>query len=67
MNQALKLREYPTTDQCLGGVAHFDNTQPWHYQQDNPYLHGEYAPTTLELAESGLTLEGERPAHREGA
>ena len=67
MNQALKLREYPTTDQCLGGVPHFDNTQPWIYQLDNPYLHGVYAPTTLELAESGLTVEGELPADLEGA
>ena len=66
MNQALNLREYPTTDQCIGGVAHFDHTQPWIYQLDNPYLHGVYAPTTLELNESGLAVEGELPAALEG-
>ncbi|NQY01877.1 MAG: carotenoid oxygenase family protein [Halieaceae bacterium] len=67
MNQALNLREYPTTDQCIGGVTQFDDTQPWIYQIDNPYLHGVYAPTTQELTESQLPVTGELPADLDGA
>ena len=59
MNQALHLPAYPVTDDCIGGVAEFEHTQPWIYGLDNPYLHGVYAPTTLELSESGLRVEGE--------
>ena len=61
MNQALHLPAYPVTDDCIGGVAEFEHTQPWIYGLDNPYLHGVYAPTTLELSESGLRVEGELP------
>ena len=61
MNQALHLPAYPVTDDCIGGVAAFEHTQPWIYGLDNPYLHGVYAPTTLELSESGLRVEGELP------
>ena len=61
MNQALHLPAYPVTDGCIGGVAEFEHTQPWIYGLDNPYLHGGYAPTTLELSESGLRVEGELP------
>ena len=61
MNQALHLPAYPVTDDCIGGVAEFEHTQPWIYGLDNPYLHGVYAPTTLELSKSGLRVEGELP------
>jgi carotenoid cleavage dioxygenase-like enzyme len=61
MNQALHLPAYPVTDGCIGGVTEFEHTQPWIYTLDNPYLHGIYAPTTLELSESGLQVEGEIP------
>ena len=54
MNQALHLPAYPVTDGCIGRVTEFEHTQPWIYTLDNPYLHGIYAPTTLELSESGL-------------
>ena len=67
MNQLVKPQAYPTTDQCIDGVVRFEHTQPWIYQFDNPYLHGVYAPTTLELSESGLSVEGEIPADLDGA
>ena len=61
MNQALHLPAYPVTEGCIGGIAEFEHTQAWIYGLDNPYLHGVYAPTTLELSESGLRVEGELP------
>ena len=61
MNQALHLPAYPVTDGCIGGVTEFEHTQSWIYGLDNPYLHGVYAPTTLELSESGLQVEGQIP------
>ena len=61
MNQALRLSTFPVTEECIGGVADFEHTQPWIYGIDNPYLHGAYAPTTLELSETGLSIEGEIP------
>ncbi|HCI00949.1 MAG TPA: hypothetical protein DFJ59_09165, partial [Alphaproteobacteria bacterium] len=51
MNQALHLPAYPVTEGCIGGIAEFEHTQAWIYGLDNPYLHGVYAPTTLELSE----------------
>ena len=56
MNRALYLPAYPVTEGCIGGIAELEHTQPWIYGLDNPYLHGVYAPTTLELAESGLRV-----------
>ena len=56
MNQALHLPAYPVTEGCIGGIAEFEHTQPWIYGLDNPYLHGVYAPTTLELSEAGLRV-----------
>ena len=61
MNHALHLPAYPVTDGCIGGVTEFEHTQPWIYGLDNPYLHGVYAPTTLQLSESGLRVEGTLP------
>ncbi len=67
MQSLNKVMEYPTVDRCIGGVAGFDDTQPWIYNLDNPYLHGVYAPTTSELDVKGLTVEGEIPADLYGA
>ena len=67
MNQALHLPAYPVTEGCIGGVTEFEHTQPWIYGLDNPYLHGIYAPTTLELNESGLHVEGEIPKDLQGS
>ena len=61
MNHALHLPAYPVTDGCIGGVTEFEHTQPWIYGLDNPYLHGVYAPTTLQLSESELHVEGTLP------
>ena len=61
MNQALRRSTFPVTEECIGDVVDFEHTQPWIYGIDNPYLHGAYAPTTLELSESGLSIEGELP------
>jgi carotenoid cleavage dioxygenase-like enzyme len=61
------LREYPTVDHCVGGVAHFDDAPAWIYELDNPYLHGPYAPTIHELARDGLPVQGELPADLAGA
>lgn len=49
------------TEKCLGEVAHFEDTQPWIYQLDNPYLHGVYAPTRRELEADELEVIGELP------
>lgn len=67
MQSLSKVTEYPSVDQCIGGVAEFGDTQPWIYTLDNPYLHGVYAPTTSELDVSGLAVEGELPADLGGA
>ena len=61
MNQALRRSTFPVTEECIGDVVDFEHTQPWIYGIDNPYLYGAYAPTTLELSESGLSIEGELP------
>ena len=61
MNQAMHLAAYPVTDACIGGVDEFEYTQPRIYGIDNPYLHGIYAPTTIQLNESGLRVESELP------
>jgi carotenoid cleavage dioxygenase-like enzyme len=62
-----QVMEYPSVDQCIGGVAEFEDTQPWIYTLDNPYLHAVYAPTTSELNVNGLAVEGELPADLSGA
>lgn len=61
MALAKPLIEYPSVDQCLGGVADFDDAPQWIYQLDNPYLHGIYAPTLNELAVENLEVTGELP------
>ena len=60
MNQALHLPAYLVTDDCIGGVAEFE-TPSRGLRACNPYLHGVYAPTTLELNESGLQVEVKYP------
>ncbi|GAB5450794.1 MAG: carotenoid oxygenase family protein [Halioglobus sp.] len=64
---AQTMMEYPTTEHCVGPVAHFDDAPQWIYTLDNPYLHGVYAPTVNELHAQGLEVEGELPADLEGA
>ena len=59
--------EYPSTEQCIGGVTHFEDTPSWIYSLDNPYLHGVYAPTLDELSSDGLEVTGELPADLVGA
>jgi hypothetical protein len=67
MRSLSKVTEYPSVEQCIGGVADFTDTQPWIYALDNPYLHGVYAPTSAQLDVSGLQVEGQLPADLEGA
>ncbi|MEM9759171.1 MAG: carotenoid oxygenase family protein [Pseudomonadota bacterium] len=67
MEAARVTLEYPTVDECIGGVAHFDDAPSWIYDLDNPYLHGPYAPTVHELSSIDLTVEGEVPADLDGA
>lgn len=67
MKQAKVVMEYPSVEQCLGGVAHFDDTPEWIYALDNPYLHGVYAPTLNELAQENLAVTGEIPGDLVGA
>ena len=59
--------EYPSTEQCIGGVTHFEDTPAWIYSLDNPYLHGVYAPTLDELSADGLEVIGELPTDLVGA
>ncbi len=67
MQPQRKFSEYPSVEQCIGGAADFDDTQPWIYEHDNPYLHGVYAPTTSELSTHNLVVEGELPPDLYGA
>jgi carotenoid cleavage dioxygenase-like enzyme len=67
MNAPEKLKDYPVTEACLGGVTSFDDTVPWIYQLDNPYLHGVYAPTVNETEQANLSVQGELPADLCGA
>lgn len=67
MAQPSTLSEYPTVERCIGGVTRFDNTPQWIYSQDNPYLHGVYAPTLDEMSVDNLAVTGELPADLEGA
>jgi carotenoid cleavage dioxygenase-like enzyme len=62
MALAKRLREYPDTERCVGGVTHFDDAPQWIYDLDNPYLHGVYAPTLDEMHVSDLPVIGELPA-----
>ena len=66
MALANTFREYPSVDQCLGGVTHFEDTPQWIYELDNPYLHGVYAPTLNEMSEDNLQVTGELPADLAG-
>jgi carotenoid cleavage dioxygenase len=61
------MREYPSTERCLGGVTRFDDAPPWIYELDNPYLHGVCAPTVNELSVADLEVSGELPADLVGA
>jgi carotenoid cleavage dioxygenase-like enzyme len=67
MQFASRVTEYPAVDHCIGGVVEFNDTQPWIYGLDNPYLHGVYAPTTAEIDVGGLPVEGELPVDLDGA
>ena len=67
MGSAEKLREYPATTRCVGGVTHFDDAPRWIYDLDNPYLHGVYAPTLDEMSVEDLPVLGELPADLVGA
>jgi len=67
MQSLRNVTEYPSVEQCIGGVSEFDDTQSWIYTQDNPYLHGVYAPTTSELDVGDLVVEGELPRDLSGA
>ncbi len=62
MALAKTLREYPSTEHCVGGVTHFDDAPQWIYDLDNPYLHGVYAPTLDEMHVENLPVSGELPA-----
>ncbi|MFT5483571.1 MAG: carotenoid cleavage dioxygenase-like enzyme [Halieaceae bacterium] len=58
---------YPVTEHCIGAVTQFEDTQPWIYKHDNPYLHGVHAPLIHELDETQLEVLGELPADLYGA
>ena len=61
------LREYPTTDHCIGPVHTLSGVPDWIYELDNPYLHGVYAPTLNEMRLEKLPVTGEIPADLVGA
>ena len=58
---AKTLREYPSTERCVGGATHFNDAPQWIYDLDNPYLHGVYAPTLDEMSVADLAVVGELP------
>ena len=62
-----QMREYPTTEQCLGPVSTLPDTPGWIYALDNPYLHGVYAPTLNEMQVDDLRVTGELPVDLVGA
>lgn len=62
-----QLREYPTTEHCLGAVPALTDAPDWIYALDNPYLHGVYAPTRHEVQVQNLKVSGELPADLCGA
>ena len=43
------------------------NAPEWIYEVDNPYLHGVYAPTTVETNTNDLVIEGKIPEDLYGA
>lgn len=61
------MMEYPSVEECIGEVTHFDDAPQWIYGLDNPYLHGPYAPTVHEISKDGLDVEGELPTDLVGA
>jgi carotenoid cleavage dioxygenase len=67
MNAPVKHPDYPSTERCIGGVTHFDDTPQWIYELDNPYLHGVHAPVMDEIERDNLEVEGELPADLVGA
>jgi len=62
-----QIREYPTTEHCLGPVPRLEDAPDWIYDLDNPYLHGPYAPTRHEIQVENLPVSGELPADLFGA
>jgi carotenoid cleavage dioxygenase len=67
MQSISRVTEYPAVEQCIGGVAQFEDTQSWIYTLDNPYLHGVYAPISREVDTGDLAVEGEIPSDLSGA
>lgn len=68
MQDAARLmQEYPSVEECIGKVTHFDDAPQWIYELDNPYLHGPYAPTVHEISKEGLEVIGELPGDLRGA
>jgi carotenoid cleavage dioxygenase len=67
MNAPVRNQEYPSVDRCIGGVTAFDDTVPWIYEFDNPYLHGVHAPIVDEIERDNLEVIGELPGDLEGA
>ncbi len=67
MNAAAKNQQYPSVNRCIGGVTAFDDTVPWIYEFDNPYLHGVHAPIVDEIERDKLEVIGELPSDLEGA
>ncbi len=62
-----KAGHFSLTERCLGAAPHLNDTQPWIYQLDNPYLHGMYAPVAREVEASQLPVTGELPPDLYGA
>ena len=58
---------FEVTEKCIGPAQHFENTQQWIYELDNPYLHGVYAPTTDEISVDELEVVGNIPEDLFGA
>jgi len=67
MSLAQTIREYPSTEHCIGGVTAFNDAPGWIYELDNPYLHGVYAPTLNQVHADNLEVSGELPADLVGA
>jgi len=61
------IREYPTTEHCIGPVGGLSDAPDWIYELDNPYLHGLYAPTLNEMHVESLQVTGELPSDLVGA
>ena len=55
------------TKKCLGDIPKLEDSHPWIYAIDNPYLHGLYAPVHRETTSASLVAEGEIPGDLNGA